>query len=52
MLILTRSSSVEELITTRTESYNGVFPKCSRTFIEYGDFRESDKPLKYELDLI
>ena len=34
---------------------NGVFPKWSRTFIEFSDFsefRESDKSLKHELDSI
>ena len=29
---------------------NGVFPKWSRTFAEFSDFRETDKSLKHELD--
>ena len=28
---------------------NGVFPKQSRTLIEFSEFRESDNPLKHEL---
>ena len=28
---------------------SGVFPKWSRTFIEFSEFRESDKSLKHEL---
>ena len=31
---------------------DGVFPKWSRTFIEFREFRESDKPLKHELGWI
>ena len=31
---------------------NGVYPKWSRTFIEFSKFRESDKSLKNELGLI
>ena len=30
----------------------GVFPKWSRTFIEFGEFRESDKSLKHELNIL
>ena len=32
--------------------YIGVFPKWIRTFIEFSEFRESDKSLKYELGSI
>ena len=31
---------------------NGVFPKWSRTFTEFSEFRESDKSLKHELGSI
>ena len=31
---------------------NGVFPKLSRTFSEFSEFRESDKSLKHELGSI
>ena len=31
---------------------NGVFPKWSRTFAEFTEFRETDKSLKHELGLI
>ena len=37
-----------------TTDFNGVFPKWSRTFIEFtecSEFRESDKSLKLELVL-
>ena len=27
----------------------GVFPKCSRTFAEFSEFRETDKSMKHEL---
>ena len=31
---------------------NGVFPKQSRTLIKFSEFRESDNPLKHELESI
>ena len=31
---------------------NGVFPKWSRTFAEFSEFRETDKLLKHELGSI
>ena len=30
----------------------GVFPKWSRTFAEFSEFRETDKSLKHELGSI
>ena len=30
----------------------GIFPKWKRIFIEFSEFRESDKSLKYELGSI
>ena len=40
------------LTAAMVEKNNGVFPKWSRTFIEFGEFsefRETDKSLKHEL---
>ena len=34
---------------SRGKKHSGVFPKCSRTFVEFTEFRESDKSLKHEL---
>ena len=34
------------------ELFIGVFPKWSRTFAEFSEFRESDKSLKHELGSI
>ena len=31
---------------------NGVFPKWSRTFTEFSEFRETDKSVKHELGSI
>ena len=36
----------------QSELDNGVFPKWSRTFIEFSEYRESDKSSKNELSLI
>ena len=33
-------------------SQNRVFPKWGRTFIEFAEFRESEKSLKHELGSI
>ena len=33
-------------------SVNGDFPKWSRTFIEFSEFRESEKSLKHKLGSI
>ena len=31
-----------------SKTHNGVVPKWSRSFIEFSEFRESDKSLKHE----
>ena len=36
----------------RTNQFNGVFPKWSRTFAEFGEFSETDKSMKHELGSI
>ena len=46
------SKPVNHLFHTLADLVNGVFPKRSRTFTEFSEFRESDKSLRQELGSI
>ena len=44
-----QNSVKSEISAPFRENPNGVFSKCSRTFIELSEFRESEKSLRHEL---